>query len=205
MKRLIETLKTMHNRREQIDYIWEYYKLHIIGSVAATIFIVLFIVNLFSQDEDIFQITVINQATLPAIEKLEEDISGQVVNDLSLYVEHIQHKGGMIEDNGYQLMQKMSTSLAVGQIDMLIAEPQFAAQLVKEGIFVPLSEVINLEQFNEEDYQFTMLDMDEVYGISTEKMTYFNEDQAFKDTYIYVPATSERQGEIQAVLEVLMP
>lgn len=204
MKRLIATLRTMSSKKEKIDYIWEYYKLHIIGSVSAIIFLVVMVGNIFGEEEKIFEVMVVSEANSTVIEQVEEDLSDHRFDAFTLFFEYIQHNGGKIEENAYQQMQKMSAALSVGQIDIIITDKSLAEQLIGEDLFLPLSEVIDLNQIDQENYQLVDFETDEIYGISTKNAAYLD-DQTFNDTFILVPATSRNQEYVQEVLNVLLP
>ncbi|WP_117148946.1 hypothetical protein [Paraliobacillus zengyii] len=204
MKRLIATLKTMSSRREKIDYIWEYYKLHIIGSVSAVLFLYIMIGNIFGEEEKVVEIMVVSEASLPVIEQVEEDLSEHSFEAFTLYIEYIQHKGGKIEENAFDQMQKMSAAISVGQIDIMITDETLATQLIEEDLFLPLSEVIDLKQLNQEQYQLIDFGTNEVYGISTKNIAYFD-DESFNDTFILIPATSSNLEYVQSVMDVLLP
>ncbi len=204
MKRLIATLRTMSSKKEQIDYIWEYYKLHIIGSISAIIFLGIMVGNIFDEEEKVFEVMVVSEASLSVIEQVEEDLSDHTFDAFTLFFEYIQHKGGKVEESAYQQMQKMSAALSVGQIDIIITDKALAKQLIEEDLFLPLSEVIDLNQINQEDYQLADFETNEIYGISTKNAAYLDAP-TFDDTFILVPATSRNQEYVQEVIDVLLP
>ncbi|MBU5593960.1 hypothetical protein KQI76_02180 [Amphibacillus sp. MSJ-3] len=201
MAKLREVLKGM-SRKEQLDYIWEYYKLHIIGFILLIIFGWLMIDGFMNKGNEPVGITVVSEATIEVIDELELSINSLEFTDFDLFFEHIYHQGGLIENNAYDMMERLSMRIAVGQVDIMVTDDLFAEQLINEDIFLPLKEVIEPDQIDSFEEEGLVVN-GVLYGIKTADLKIFDQYDVYQDTYLLVPASGRHREEAKQVIEYL--
>lgn len=201
MIKLRDALQGM-SMKEKIDYIWEYYKLPILGVLFFCIFAFLLIDGISSKGEEPVGFMVVSEADLATIEQLDQQIN-QHFSDLDVLFEHIQHRGGLIEDNALELMERLATRIGVGQVDILVTHVPFAEQLLSEDIFQPLGEMIDLEQLNSLAHELYEVD-GVVYGIRTSELRIFSQYDVYQDTFLFVPASGRKNDEAKILIEDLL-
>lgn len=192
---LRETLKGM-TKKDQIDYIWEYYKGWILGSLLLGVLLFLFIDGLLNKDAEPLGVTVLSDATVEEINGLTEDLDAFGVE---AYLNHIYHEGGRLEDQGLQILERLSTSLAVGQIDIFVLDQALASEMLEEDMFKPLDEVITNAASIPEAERFT--DAGNYYGIKASAFSLFDAYPNLKDLYLFVPQTARHPEEINQFFE----
>lgn len=183
--------------REKIDYIWEYYKGWIIGAIFLVIFCVLMIDGFMSKGDEPIGVTILSETSLDGIRKIEDNLS---TLPFDIYVDHFYHEDGQMKEAGNQSLERLSTSLAVGQVDLFIMNEILVERMLIEGILLPLSDVlsVSIATFNERD----MLVLgDTWYGIRADQLTVFQELKEADQLYITVPATARHYQEVNQLLE----
>ncbi|MBM7541588.1 hypothetical protein [Amphibacillus cookii] len=186
---------------EKVEYIWEYYKLHIIGSIFLLVFVWLMVNGLLTKDAEPLGITVVSEATLAELETVEEQLLLHMDNDFDILFEYMQHQGGIVVGDSYEMLERLATSIGVGQVDLLVTNGPFAEQLIDENILSPLDEMMELDQLGSSHER---LEVDGVtYGIRTADLLFFKEHQTFQDTYLFVPESGRNKEESQALIKYL--
>lgn len=183
--RLSEQLEGMPFK-EKADYLWEYYQAYFWGGLLLIGFLVLFLHGILSDEEEPLGITILSEATLTEVEEMREELTGYA---FPIYLDHIQHRGGVLSENGYQTLERLSTSLAVGQIDLFVIERQLADTLIEEGLFSPLDQMIDLSEFSNETAVYFYFE-EERYGMEANVIPFFEEQNRFEDHLLFIPATA---------------
>ncbi|BAM46910.1 hypothetical protein [Amphibacillus xylanus] len=191
MVKLSDQLKEMSGK-ERLDYLWEYYKWHLVGIIVLILFIWLAIDGLASKGEEPIGVTVISEATRDVVETLEIELESLDDDNFDIYFEHIQHQGGIIEENAYELIERLAMRIGVGQIDLLVTNDLFAEQLIGEDIFSPLDQVL-LDETVDLFIDDALVVNGVLYGIPTADLAIFNQYDAYQDTYLLVPASGKNK------------
>ncbi|WP_017472496.1 hypothetical protein [Amphibacillus jilinensis] len=200
MVKLRDALKGM-TVREKVAYIWEYYKLHIIGSIFLLVFTWMLIDGLLTKGDQPLGITVVSEATIEELTSVEEQLLLHTDNDFDILFEYIQHQAGVMEGDSYEMLERLAMTIGVGQVDLLITNAPFAEQLIDENIIARLDDLINHNQL---DLRHEWLKIDGVaYGIPTANLLFFKDHQTFHDTYLFVPGSGRNKEESQALIEYL--
>lgn len=188
--------------KEKVDYIWEYYKLHIIGVLFLIIFAVLMVDGLLNKGEDPLGITVVSEANLEQINTVETELNALDFETFNLFFEHIQHQGGLIEDNAIELMERLAMTIGVGQVDILVTNAPFAEQLISEDILAPLDEIVDVNRLVEQGHQMLEVNGD-IYGVSTAHFAIFDQHDVYHETYLFVPGSGRNKDEAELFIQYL--
>lgn len=162
-----EKLKNM-NLREKLDYIWTYYKIHIIIILILAACLFSFVKYLVSDKKESIMYSVAVNANYFSIQ--EETDEG--VDQPDLYQNFLASRG--YDPNKYQIdantalafksteepfnsdpqsFAVLTTLLMAGTTDNLIADENVFNSVSKNGIFLPLSEYLSAEEIKQyEDY-----------------------------------------------------
>ncbi|GAA5417217.1 hypothetical protein Pryu01_02280 [Paraliobacillus ryukyuensis] len=202
MKKLMHLLNTM-TWKERVDYVWEYYKLPIIGLLSFVAFGWFMFDGLLAKDAKTFEIMMVSEADLATVEQVTKDLENTNTLDLTVYVENIQHSGGKVIENGYQQLKKLASSISVGQVDILITEAPLIKQLIDEELLLPWDEIVASDQLQLYQIDAYKEQSEKLYGIDVKQLSFLSDYPELQDTYAVVPATSRNQEAITSFLTEL--
>ncbi|MDX8044573.1 hypothetical protein SH601_01110 [Gracilibacillus sp. S3-1-1] len=203
MRKLWETLKTM-SFKEAVDYIWEYYKLHIIGIIAAVVFLVSLLTTIFGKEEDTYELMIVSDIPYDVIEPFEQQINEQYFNDFRVAINNITSGGGSISELSYADVQKFWATIGASMADIIITNETIAQELVEQEGLLKIEEAIDLERLSDKNVQQYHLDMNDVYGIDTNQLAVFADYEVFQDKVVIIPINSENHAYTTEFLETLL-
>ncbi len=144
-------LKSM-SKKEQAEYIWEYYKLHILGVLAIIFIVASLIYSQKTKIDYVFNLTMIGN-TIDENKKndLAKQLTSIVVKKgetrkqaiIDIMPPDSSHSPGSTLPNEY--MQKFIAKMSVGELDVIILDKSIFETLVKQDI---LSRLDNMSQLN---------------------------------------------------------
>jgi hypothetical protein len=150
---IVVDLKSM-SRKEKIEYIWDYYKLHIISSIIAIAVIASFIHGQLTRVTYVASVTVIGNAVQESKrEELERKFTSLLVK------EGEERKQALVEvivtdkpELSYEMMQRFIVRIAAGELDVVILDKGSFNSFAKQDMFLPLERVsdINLDSYKNE-------------------------------------------------------
>ncbi|ERI94422.1 hypothetical protein HMPREF1982_01058 [Clostridiales bacterium oral taxon 876 str. F0540] len=141
-------LKKM-NRKEKIEYIWDYYKIHIIATLIAIFALSSFIYSYVTKVEYVFNLTILcNEMDESTRANLEKQITNYVV------LKGEKRKQAVVEvmpitDTSNpspmtaQYMQKFMAKLAAGEIDLVIFDKSMIETYTKQEALLKLDDIVN--------------------------------------------------------------
>lgn len=138
MKRPLREILSEMTTQEKINYIWEYYKFHIIGTIVVLILIIYTVHSVVNKKDDILNIVLMTQYADPEqIELVKDTLYQELLTDeerdsSNIIIQTIRpNKDGKDIQAGME-MQKMVAELSAGYIDFFIADPDFFEQMNEE-------------------------------------------------------------------------
>jgi hypothetical protein len=163
-------LKTM-NRKEKISYIWEYYHLHIIGTIVAIALIVSFVNNILSKKTDILTINVYGNINTEKVDQLQNKIKTKILKDSNnsnvVNIQSTVHTKDIQIESAF--IQKLSALVTSGSLDIMIASESDFNKYAKQGMFKNLDSKtlreINATQGNLLKVKSKRDKKEQVYGI----------------------------------------
>lgn len=143
-------LKNM-TRKKKAEYIWEYYKLHIIGTLAVICIIISTIHAQITKPDYVFTLTMLgNIVDTNKTTNLETLLTKVVVKDGSsrkqARVETLPLDGSNNADSqiSSQYMQKFSAQISVGELDVVVLNKTMFKTFSKDDIFLRLDNISGL-------------------------------------------------------------
>jgi hypothetical protein len=132
-------LKSM-SRKEKLQYIWDYYKLHIIGMTVLAAFVVSFIYGQVTKISYVGNVAILGDVLEDSKRvKLEKIITGLVVKEGEKRKQAFVEAYSMGKDQiGAQMMQKFMIKIAAGDIDVIVLDKELFEELVKQEIFLSI-------------------------------------------------------------------
>lgn len=197
------------SKKEKRDFIWTYYKLHIIGSIV--VLIVLgslfnsFVLN--PAPKVILDITALTPMyDLPAQNELKAIINKVIVptgENKTVLIEHLMQSENMAPDMQMAITSKFFAKASSGELDIMIVTKSKMEELVSESSLYPLDDWINTNQLTvAKELQATVKDpvtsTNQIYGIE-----YKNQSVVFgtdEPLYLTVFVASKR---LDTALETL--
>ncbi len=141
-------LKKM-SRKEKIEYIWDYYKIHIIATLIAIFAVSSFIYSYVTKVEYVFNITILsNDMDENTRANLEKQITNYVVGksekrkQAAVEVMPITDTGNSSPMTA-QFMQKFMVKLAAGEIDLVIFDRSMLETYTKQEALIKLDDIVN--------------------------------------------------------------
>lgn len=194
--KLREALKDM-TTTEKIDYVWAYYKGIIIGGLCLLIFVWLMADGLMHKDEEPVGVTILSGTSLEGVQAVEKAFSDQVFD---VYVDHFYHEDGKMEENGYQSIERLSTSLAVGQIDLFVIDQKMAELMMLEDVLAPINEMIDTTEIQIDKKDQLILE-NQWYGIRASQLTELQSLNKSEELYIFIPNTARHLEKTEQLLK----
>lgn len=161
-------------RKERAEYIWDYYKLHIIGGFLVLFFIISFIHGQVTKVDYVANLTILSAVGNEAkLTEAENTITSLVVKDGD------KKKQAMIDtipivdvkNPEPQMLQKFMVKMAAREIDAIVLDKEMFDDLLRQSAFLKLDDVkeINLQNIKGTKVEGTSGDGSKgVYGISAE-------------------------------------
>lgn len=157
MKTMVD-LKGM-SKHKKAEYIWDYYKLHIIGTLAAICIIFSIIHSQITKPDYVFNLTMIsNISDTNKITNLESLLTNVVVKDgstrkkarVSTMPIDISKNANLQTTSQY--MQKLTAEVSVGELDVIILDKTMFESFAKQDMFLSLDNIneLNLDSLKGE-------------------------------------------------------
>ena len=177
-------LKSMSNKKKA-EYIWEYYKLHIIG-VLAVIFIVASVIHgQITKIDYVFNLTLIgNNVDENKKTEVEKQLTNIVIKDgeerKQAIVDVIPLEGSSKANASMSNVntQKFIAKISVGEIDVVILDKGMFESFVKQGMFSRLDNISKLSLTSIKNEKLEASGSDEikaVYAINAEDIKMFKD------------------------------
>lgn len=174
-------LKSM-SRQEKKDYIWYYYKNHILMGIFAVVLVGSLIYDVMTKDKIIFSLTLFGEAeSALQIEEIQQDLT-QLVAPEAAEREKVLVQFYSLNDvetsfnemtDLYQ--QKMMSQIAAQELDLVIMGENDFKFYARENMFEPLNELVGIDWSLVEDAQLIKdEETDFVYGIKMERSQLLN-------------------------------
>ncbi|KAB8125867.1 hypothetical protein F9U64_21465 [Gracilibacillus oryzae] len=203
MKKLWETLKTM-TFKEAVDYIWEYYKLHIIGIIAGLFIIISILINVFTEDEVAYNAMVVSAIPYEEVGAFSDQMNEEHFEDFRFAVDNITHDGGKLAEQSIEQAQKFTVRIATGEVDLIITDETLARELIDQEGLKPIEQIIDVELLEQEGVELLDFGTGTVYGMRTNNLDVFQDREMFQDRILIIPSTSEKDELSKQVIETLI-
>ncbi|MDL4840306.1 hypothetical protein [Aquibacillus rhizosphaerae] len=200
MKKLREQLSTMDSFKEKVDYIWEYYKLHIIGSIVALVLVISLISTTLNSEER-FNISVVGENLIEQ-EQFTTDMNSEFP-EFNVNVDYMNLSEPGINGLGFAESQKFMAHFAAGEIDVIVLEKESFNDLINEEAFAPLTEYVAPSSLDGEKHAVYTDEADVVYGLSTSNIPIFNKYEHLKDKILAIPRKANNKETIKGFVDAI--
>lgn len=208
-----EKMKGM-SRKEKTQYIWEYYKFHIIVIIILTAFVGSYAYYASGNTPAELNITILGSyIEQDRIDSLQNKATAELIKDPKSKKEIIfDFLGG----NGQQLdlntQMKLSTSVAAKEIDILILNKKHFELFAEQDSFMKLSSIPGFSQLNIQESKLIKyqpknsdgetVDKEGIYGINVED-TAILKDLGYdtKDAVLCVLSNTKRLDKVETFLK----
>ena len=190
--------------KEAVDYIWEYYKIHIIGIVLGVAFLVSILSTIFGEKEETYEVMVVSQIPYDITEQFSNQVNEKYFDEFQVAVNNITSGGESIADLSYADIQKFWANIGANMVDIIVTNETIAEQMVEQEGILEVDEVVDeslLEQNGVELYQFGT---ESIYGIDTNQLDVFDDIEPFQDKVLIIPINSENHDKTTQFLETLL-
>ncbi|WP_139905395.1 hypothetical protein [Clostridium thermarum] len=187
-------------KKQKAEYIWQYYKLHIIVALFVIICIISLVVGKINEKDNLLNVTVYGAGiNIDNFEKLSEKAYEELIDD--------KHKTDMLMSfenssgaTSYMSNQKITVQMAAGELDVLILSKSEFELLASNGAFIDINELSGLFSETSEKLNYVLYKVPEAdttekaYGIDLSNFAIFDELQySEKDPVLTVLSNSERK------------
>ena len=198
-----EQFKTM-KLSEKADYFWTYYKMPVL--VTAFVFFMIFsiVYEMATKVEVAWNIFVINdRIESEQINQLSEDFGRNFMKDTEREYAfdtsvRLATSEEEVQADGYEMLAKVMTMIAAGDLDSIISEETIIQQYAAEGGFADLEMVLDKELLEKlEPHLIYLEDSQEegkAYAVSLQETKFMElEGQVLENPMIGIISNSERQ------------
>ena len=203
------------SKQKKAEYIWEYYKLHIIGTLAVLCIIISIIHSQITKPDYIFNLTMLgNIVDTNKTTNLETQLTKVVVKDGSTRKQArvstmpLDGKKNADPQTTGQYMQKFIAEISVGELDVVILNKTLFETFSKGDMFLRLDNIsgLNLASLKGEKIYATGSDKkNAVYAIDAKDIVMFK-DMGFdtKDKVIGIIGSTKQKYNSILVLKWLL-
>ncbi|WP_419888123.1 hypothetical protein ACN6MT_22440 [Neobacillus niacini] len=200
MKQNIKAILTPMSPKERIAYIWDYYKFHIIGTIAAVVLLVSFISSIGEKKEVVLNMTIIGQGVnSDGVVQLQEQLNSKLVQDKAdeeVFVQYLNYNKASMDQASQAAIQKMSAEITLGGIDLMIVEKELFDEISSQP-----SSLVALNDLKGTD---KLLNSDEkVYGIRTSEITLLAPLKLDENKVLCVPSTAKNLKNINKFFSIV--
>ncbi|MGH4050884.1 MAG: hypothetical protein ACREVX_05950 [Clostridium sp.] len=171
------------SKKKKAEYIWEYYKLHIIGVLVVICIIISIIHGQITKVDYVFNLTMLgNTVDTTKLTDLEKQITSVVVSDgdkkKQATIGNMSIGGSTSSDStmSSQYMQKFVAQLSVGELDIVILDKDMFESFAKQNMFLRLDNLsgLDLNSIKSEKIEATVEDnIKAVYAINAKDIKAF--------------------------------
>lgn len=196
---------------EKVDYIWTYYKLHIIGFLVLFFFVGSYISNLINKQEVYCNITYVgNSINAQELEPIKNTLSDTLLENSKKQVILFDSIFTDIDtEAGIAMKQKLHVNIAAQQIDLAIVNKEFFEDNFSSGMFMNLESVNEFSELpisNHELLKKTDSNGNNgTYGISVKNLNLLKDVHYANDNNILVViSNTERKDAVVNVLKTFL-
>lgn len=194
----------------KVDYIWTYYKLHIIGFLVLFLFVGSYICNLINKQDVYCNITYVgNSINVQELEPIKDTLSDTLLQNKKKQVILIDSVfTDMNTDAGIAMKEKLHVNIAAQQIDLAIVNKQFFEENFSSEMFMNLESLDGFSELpisNHELLKKAASNGNGTYGISVKNLNLLKEvHYANDDNYLVVISNTEHKDAVINVLKTVL-
>jgi hypothetical protein len=200
MKQNIKEILAPMNPKEKMAYIWEYYKFHIIGTIAAIILLLSLINSIGEKKEVVLNMTIIGQGVnTEGVVQLQEHLTNELVNDKAdeeVYIETLSYDKSSQDPVSQTGLQKMTAQISTGSIDLLIVDKELFEEISSQQ-----NSLLAINDFKGIDK--VLNSNEEIYGISTSDINLLESLKLDENKVLCVPSNTKNLKQINEFFSLI--
>jgi hypothetical protein len=190
LKPNIKTILAPMSPKQRISYIWDYYRFHIMGAIAAIILVIYLIGNVGEKKETYLNLTIMGEGVITEnIVQIQEDLTNKLVTDKDqeeVLIQSINYGQSNMDPASQVGIQKFTAVLSSGDIDVMIVQQEFFEKLSSQEGLLDLNELgFNLEA------KTVFKSEEKVYGIDASDIELLSPLQLKDNMVICVPRNTK--------------
>ena len=179
--------------KEKMAYIWDYYKFHIIGTIAAIILFISFISSIGEKKEVVLNMTIIGQGVnTEGVVQVQDQLTSKLVQkkaDEEISVQHLTYNKSSMDEASRAGIQKLSAEITLGSIDLMIVEKELFEEFSsQQSSLLALNDIKGTEKLLTSD--------EKVYGINTSDIKLLAPLELDENKVLCVPSTAKNLKKI---------
>lgn len=186
-----EILKSDDTTKEKVEYLWDYYRWHVILSVLAVFFAGYLFVDWVNRPITAFHVTVLApEVSFDEEEPLSNDLFDLVQPDgrnETVYASFTPHG---------QMAERFTAQLTAAEYDLILMDEPAFAEYSKFGTM----QTFRLSGLDEDDY-YQPEEYDAPMAIDSEQLDVFDSYVTTQDKIVMIPENSRRRGAIETFFE----
>lgn len=188
MKPNIKAILAPMSQKERIEYIWEYYKFHIIGTIVAIILLISFISSIGEKKDVVLNMTIIGQGVnTEGVVQIQEQLNDELVKDKAdeeVSVQHLTYNKSSMDEASRAGIQKLSAEITLGNIDLMIVEKELFEEIsLQKSSLLALNDIKGTDKLIKSD--------EKVYGIGTSDIQLLAPLGLDENKVLCVPSTTK--------------
>lgn len=184
------------SRKDKAGYIWDYYKLHIIGALAFICIIIFFVNSQGTKIDYVFNLTILgNSVDNNKVTNLEKQLTNVVVKDGDTKKQAEVNNLVIGTSTSSQYMQKFIAEIAAGELDVVILDKATFESLVKQDLFLRLDNIsgFDLASIKSEKIEARVRDKNKaVFAINAKDIKVFKDIGINTDNKVIVVISSSK-------------
>lgn len=200
LKQNIKAILAPMSQKEKMAYIWDYYKFHIIGTIAAIILLISFISSIGEKKEVALNMTIIGQGVnTEGVVQLQEQLTNELVIDKAdeeVYIETLSYDKSSPDPASQAGLQKMTAQITTGSIDLLIVDKELFEEISSQQ-----NSLLALNDFK--GINKVLTSNEEVYGISTSDINFFTPLKLDENKVLCVPSNTKNLKQINEFFSLI--
>lgn len=211
MKKSLKERLVPMNRTEKRQYIWHYYKYHMIGLLVVIILVAGTINNAINKKDTVLSIMIVGEMiNTTKIEELAVLLNEELLTDeervsAEILIQSITHSTESLDPSMQVGIQKFMAELATREIDVLVVDKGFFYEMSEDEQTLNLEKLAGMQPLPlaENDVYRLKDNKDYVSGIKLAALSFFTDAIFDEDTVLFVPANTKREDNIPRFLEYL--
>lgn len=200
LKQNIKAILAPMSPKERIAYIWDYYKFHIIGAIAAIILLISFISSFGEKKEVALNMTIIGKGVnTEGVVQLQEQLTNELVIDKAdeeVFIETLSYDKSSPDPASQAGLQKMTAQISTGSIDLLIVDKELFEEISsQQNSLLVLNDLKGFDKL--------LSSNEDVYGMSTSDINQLAPLKLDENKVLCVPSNTKKLKKINEFFSLI--
>jgi hypothetical protein len=159
--------------KERMAYIWDYYKIHIIGTIVAIILLISLISSMGGKKEVYLNLTILGKGiNTEGVVQLQEQLTNKLVKDKAdeeIFVQTLSYDNSSNDEASRTGIQKFAAEITTGSIDLLIVDKELFEEISSQQGLLALNDIKAFDKMNldKQTLLHSKTSDEKIYGIGT--------------------------------------